>query len=431
MVARYRDKKMIPAKSRRIAIIFSLIFLFIFSLPLHQAAADNIVDKIKNMFVFEFPHHPALKKTKESKMNINGCPQKIVLFEADINYSILAIADYYKKVLLERGWKQYTEYFGDNLAVLQFYDDEFRTVGISILKKSTIFPNIGKEGILKDEKDAILVYFNFSDSLKKMLIREQNESYDMPGKDIERIGRYPGSYRLQYIFDQNTENENVVYVVYDQNCLECVDNFYKERLAKEGWTILYSRHSNKEEMSERLEKDKEMSLKFYENLKRKRPDKEALIDKWISTKNELEKNKVLPEEVMTTYYQNNKADACSISISYMQARPETEEEKKIKDKLASLKNIDTSKQTCCNGDEIRKLILSKNVNIAPAQLEKFLEMNQTSAKIFNLTMIANGQVRPLFFWQNDYKEKIIINISYQPKKKKWFSTEQTSKGWFD
>jgi len=419
-------------KGATVLIITTLVIGFSFCVSTSSFAAKGLIAAAQSLWRFNIPHYPGLKKLTEREMNQNNTSFKIITYSADISRSIFSIADYYKNVLSSRGWKINLEHIDSEFSILQFVDDELRIIAIQIFKKSTIFPDIGsKSGRFANVEDGVMVTMAIYDSVKGWFIRELTETHDMPGKDMEGLKRYPGSYRRQYVNDKSIGFETVEYVLYDQSCLECVDNFFKEQLDDPKWDLLYEDHQYKDQIEDRSEKDHEKALETYQRQKEDNNSYSAgVIIEQLKKAKEI---KVLPSEATTRSYSNKKREVCNIAVTYFEGRPRTEIEQHMEEQIKVASQMDPQQQTlqqALSSEELKDMLLQSNSQLTPEQIDMQVNLMENQPNLFTPSMIANGQIRPLFFMQNQHKEHMVIRITYRTRKRK-SSLGRAIKGWFN
>ena len=420
-----KDRK-IMKKNYKINILAILLIIVTANLYVttQTLQAQGLIGAMSDLFAFSFPHHPRLKKVSESTRVVNSVKRKTIKLSGDVSLSVSAVLEFYKKVLSERGWKNDGEHSNEVLSVIQFHDDELRIISLTAFKRSSVFSGLKKAGIFANTvEDKLIVMMRLGGSMKEWILKKSDDDYDMPGFDFSWLGRYPGSYRVQSLKD-STGPQKAEYALFDNSCVECVMNHYKQKLLSSGWKLVHSTNKGKREIQKATQKQMEKMQRLYkstgiaESIKQ-----EGGVDIKEKMQSYYDNYSVLPSEVLSNTF-TRKGDQCNIRVIYLEERPRNIYQQMIEEQLAALKE-DLRKDALDpqepNPEYIQEQIglynsMMEQQGIDPKQMEEVNLFGEKTTKYNILQHIE--QLRPLFYLRQSHKEQIKIEVSYQSLKSK-------------
>lgn len=263
------------------------------------------------LFDPEVPVYPALRKTEEQALKLNGKDMTIMRFEGN-DISIPDAVDYYKKVLTQKGWTTVGErVVWNNSVVIQFSHKEKGSMMSFMFIPAEIF---GKPA------NSVMVEVLYVPRRGNggQVTGELLSGNDEPGEDVPGVPRYPGSIRLNSL-QTGASMMSAVYKISDSSCVECVADFYTQEMAKSGWKILHTETSSKNEMLARFSPQNSGDAEWDEGLGQVLAQYKTIdpgLDKEVLQKRMQER---FPDSIQVLFFQNDKLN-CALSISYNQPR---------------------------------------------------------------------------------------------------------------
>lgn len=354
-------------------LIISMILTVAFGLFRAQCTEAALGD----FFNFSnIPAHPLLKKIDEQNSIVNGVKVKTINYRADNNLDMPKIVDFYKGVLMQRGWKKSQEYLSGDYCIVGFTDDELRVFTVTMRRLPFI-------------EDVITTITYIPGGIKSWIFKENPQDNDMPGSDFSWLPRYPGANRIQSVEDY-TGVTTVSYLIIDYNCIDCVKEFYKEYMLKDDWQLITSNHQNKEEIQDThvksVTRTRDFLLKsgFGKKLKDKNIDLDN-YEKFFDTQD------MLPSEIYNFYFEKKDA-VCSIGISYKEAQGGLSMVEQQMDNFAKYTEELTEEQRAAVDES-----LQENLN----------------------------KMRPYYYQTQNIKEAIMVSVIYMPKRSSIYSPKKS------
>lgn len=290
---RFNDKK----------VIFVICFLISVIIPLTNLEAFNL----KGIMFSNIPIHPSLKKDGEQSLVVNGVKFKTVNYQAE-NTDIPKIMEYYKKVLLQRGYAIEQEIPGTGYYGINFAN-----------KDKDIIRIMAYEGKVVNKPEYIFVTVTSNeDKLTKIADYFTNPDIDMPGEDIPWLERYPDSRRVSSIVVDNGMT-TVNYLLDNESCVQCVVSFYKEQMLAGGWLFEGESYVTRDEMMQKPALDIDALKKQFKRADIPAEQKEVLEKTVEQLELAAEKHKesnMVPNETITLNFKK-KEGMCRISVAYI------------------------------------------------------------------------------------------------------------------
>lgn len=318
----------------------------------------------------KIPAHPLLEKVEERQSIINGEKAKTIIYKADNNLDIPKIINFYKDVLMQKGWKKSQEYLSADYSVVGFMDEEWRVFTLTVGRLPLI------EGV-------IVTVFYLPGGMKGWIFKENTEDNDMPGKDFSWLPRYPGANRIQCIEDY-TGVVKIDYIIIGYSCIDCVKEFYKGHMLNSGWRLIGSDHQNKNQIKEVRASSATRTKKILSQLTKDGKLKNIDLEKYETYLGTQE----MPSSEIYSFHFEKKGAVCALGISYKET------------------------QAGCN--------------MAEEQMNKFLENaeemgEEASARNEEYIKEYLSKIRPYYYQTQSNKESVMISVIYMPKESSGYS----------
>lgn len=299
---------------RRLLVATSFVALFL----LVGTERDFRIEafNLKEFLFSSIPSHPYLNKIGESSFISNG--MKIILENyRGQNISLPQVMEYYKKILLERGYEIDNESSDSGYA------------GVNFISKDKGFINIAAyEGRLFQKPEYIFVKLTRNEGgLAKITDYYSSKDEDMPGEDIPWLKRYPKARRASSTITDNGM-ATIGYLLDNESCLQCVVSFYKEEMLKNGWLLEGENHKTKDEEIQKSTLDINQLRKQFKNSNLPAEQKENLEELLVKLEPIIEQSKEYVEKVAAnesiTLKFKKVESRCAIAVDYREIKPKEE-----------------------------------------------------------------------------------------------------------
>ena len=315
------------------------------------------------------PKHPLLEKVEERQSIINGEKAITIIYEAD-NINISKVIDFYKDVLMQRGWKKSQEYLSPDYSVVDFTDEEMRVFNLVIARSPLMDGMIAR-------------VFYIPGGTKKWFFKESPEDNDMPGKDLDWFPRYPGTTRISSVEDY-TGVTKIDYLVPGCNCVNCVVEFHKQNMLNNGWQLIGSDYQNKEEIQKTQANNASGMKKLISQLSDAGLLENLDLEGLEGYEESVGAQENQPSEIYSFHFEK-KGDVCAIGIYYKEAQ------------------------------------VGVKVNMIDEQLGKFREhskeMGEEDRAMAEATIEEHlSKSRPYYFYTQMHKESVTVSVVYAPKR---------------
>lgn len=187
---------------------------------------------------FVIPAYPHSEKKKEIERFNNGANVKTVYYTT--KDSADKILDYYKEQLSNAGW---------DLAPIN-------VPGVIVFYKGRETVSVFSKDIFnRGTTDIYVAHSLVSEVAAAEIQKALVQDYDMPGKDLPFVPRYPGAIRRSYA--ETPSKQTIVYQS-KQGCFDCVLNFYRSEMVAKGWRLINEKKYDISPLLERKDAPKEV-----------------------------------------------------------------------------------------------------------------------------------------------------------------------------
>lgn len=320
------------------------------------------------------PKHPLLEKVEERQSIINGAKAITIIYKADNNIDISKVINFYKDVLMQRGWIKSQESLSPDYSVVGFQDSDEMTDG----KMRTFMLTIVRSPLIEG---VMATVFYIPGGMRSWFWREDSEDNDMPGMDLDWFPRYPGAIRLQSIEEQ-TGVTTIQYLIAGYSCINCTVQFYKEHMLNNGWQLQGSSYQDKDQIQKAQANSALGMKKIISQLKN-----EGLLNnvdlEGYEASLEAQEEMQQPSEIYSLQFEK-KGNVCAVGINYKEAEV--------------------------------------GVNMMTEQVEKFIEASKEVKGGPPPTIEGESiekfvsRIRPYYHQTQMNKESVMVSVIYMPKK---------------